>query len=583
MPISSAMPNIYSHHRYRTEARHRGLRRALLILLASAPAALALGAGASPAGAPQDDFRQPDPAVNALLTAQPPPEVTTHARSAQVALAYREPVVPIERLGRPRLGLAGFLFDPEWGVSNFAAGIRRIEIISAEPSASRKLVNWRPPEGAVFEFPLFSADGRFLSALLLGDGGTRLALLDIRSGRERVLELAVNAAWGSPCSWMDNGELLCRVIPPDRGPEPAARPAPTLVEHEGEALPLRTYSNLLENDYEDTLFEYHYSAVLIRVAVDGSTRPVPGSGGLIRSFSPSPDGRFATVTRLQRPFSRLAPASRFPSVVEVWDLATGARPYASPARGIGVEEEGDGDYPRRGEWMPGSSDTIGFILRPQPDSDSGSYHWLANEPPFTGSPRLVASSPSPIRDFGWTTRGTPWFTTRGKSKGEIEVYVVFDDGPKHLWSGSVASGYDNPGRAIRADGSDGPVLESNGQIFIAGDGMGVDGPTPFLDQVDLRLGTSRRLFTAHPDEFEPVLAVVDAESPAWITSRETEAEPPRLFLHRGGERKPLTERIDFYPQLAGTTRQVVHYQRADGLALSGTLYLPAGRADGEAL
>jgi len=52
---------------------------------------------------------------------------------------------------------------------------------------------------------------------------------------------------------------------------------------------------------------------------------------------------------------------------------------------------------------------------------------------------------------------------------------------------------------------------------------------------------------------------------------------------RAGASRPFTSFRDPAPQLAGITRELVRYRRADGVQLSGTLYLPAGYTPGTRL
>jgi dipeptidyl aminopeptidase/acylaminoacyl peptidase len=80
-----------------------------------------------------------------------------------------------------------------------------------------------------------------------------------------------------------------------------------------------------------------------------------------------------------------------------------------------------------------------------------------------------------------------------------------------------------------------------------------------------------------------VLGVLDPVSPSFITSHETETQSPNLFLHQGQTKTRITQVPDPYPQLAGASRQVVSYQRADGVELTGTLYLPANHRKGQPL
>ena len=530
------------------------------------------------------DYREPAPAVTALLTAPTPPEPLLHAGSGQIALLFREPVIRMERLARPRLGLAGFRFDPEAGVSGVAPLIYRIELISARDAGQEAIV-WQPADGTVLDSVQFAPDGRTLSALSIGDSGpARLALFDIASGQEKILDAPVNAAWGAPCRWVGKAELLCRVMPEDRGAPPAERPAPVVVEYSGDPLPMRTSQNLLENAYEDALFEYHFTVQLARVDLAGDVQRVPGLEGLLASLDPSPDGSYAVVTRILPPFVRYVPARRFPSAVEVWDLQRGARLYASKPTGIGLESDEDeqGDR-RRATWKPDATNTLGFI-DPTRDADGRRlYRWLALPAPFTGEPVLMASSSKVIQRFGWSSAGTAFFVTSGDSAAEVSYQVVMEGEVRPVWKGVAADRYENPGRALRVDGSEGPALEVDGLIFIAGDGLSDLGPRPFLDVFDLRDQTVERVFEAEPGVYEIVLGVLDPEVPTFVTSRETQTESPNLFRISGAERTALRQIPDPYPQLAGATRRVVSYTRADGVALSGTLYLPAGHRKGEPL
>jgi dipeptidyl aminopeptidase/acylaminoacyl peptidase len=295
------------------------------------------------------------------------------------------------------------------------------------------------------------------------------------------------------------------------------------------------------------------------------------------------DGDYA-VTHIQRPYSRVVPAHRFPSSVELWDLASGTRLYASDPSGFGLDEDDSEDEdPRRGAWMPGTTNTLGFLDKTRDAGGKRIYRWMALTSPFKSEPVEVASSSLAIKRFGWTAAGTPWFATRGDTDSEVRYQAVFEDGVHTIWSGAAANQYENPGHALRMDGGDGPVLEVDGRIYLAGDGQGAGGPQPFLDVFDIRQHTTQRVFSAEPGVFEVVLGILDPAVPTFITSRETETESPNLYLIRGSERSKLTNIPDPFPQLAMATRRVLNYERADGVALSGTLYLPENYREGERL
>jgi len=75
-----------------------------------------------------------------------------------------------------------------------------------------------------------------------------------------------------------------------------------------------------------------------------------------------------------------------------------------------------------------------------------------------------------------------------------------------------------------------------------------------------------------------VAAVLARDASRILTRRESQRDVPNYYIRTlpGGQATALTRFTDPAPQMAGISRQLVTYRRADGVALSGTLYLPAG-------
>ncbi|MDQ4079866.1 MAG: prolyl oligopeptidase family serine peptidase, partial [Gemmatimonadota bacterium] len=101
---------------------------------------------------------------------------------------------------------------------------------------------------------------------------------------------------------------------------------------------------------------------------------------------------------------------------------------------------------------------------------------------------------------------------------------------------------------------------------------------PFLDRIELATGKTTRLWRSEAPHYESVIAVLDPDARQIITRRESLTEPPNAFLRdvRSGRLTKLTDFKDPAPQFAGVTRELIKYNRADGVELSATLYLPAG-------
>ena len=125
-----------------------------------------------------------------------------------------------------------------------------------------------------------------------------------------------------------------------------------------------------------------------------------------------------------------------------------------------------------------------------------------------------------------------------------------------------------------------------GHYFLEGQGASEDGEQPFLDRVDPATGKSTRLFQSKPSDQDPFyeqpILVLDDRGDTLVTRRESPEDPPNFFVRRlaedaqGAELRRLTSFEHPTPQLQGIQKELIHYPRADGVELTGTLYLPAG-------
>ncbi|MGH7607813.1 MAG: alpha/beta hydrolase family protein, partial [Gemmatimonadales bacterium] len=102
--------------------------------------------------------------------------------------------------------------------------------------------------------------------------------------------------------------------------------------------------------------------------------------------------------------------------------------------------------------------------------------------------------------------------------------------------------------------------------------------------LNLRTLRTTRLWRSDASHYETVVALLDDQARRLLTRRESRTEPPNYFV-REGRRAPraLTAFRDPAPQLTGIEKRLVIYERADGIPLSGTLYLPPGYQPGTRL
>ena len=95
------------------------------------------------AGQAASEYRVPqNPDVVRLLTASPPPEAEFNAASGRIALIYRESLVPVDRISRPHLALAGFSIDPGIRTSGYDSRVKRVEVLDARTGVT--VSSWLP-------------------------------------------------------------------------------------------------------------------------------------------------------------------------------------------------------------------------------------------------------------------------------------------------------------------------------------------------------------------------------------------------------------------------------------------------------
>lgn len=150
-------------------------------------------------------------------------------------------------------------------------------------------------------------------------------------------------------------------------------------------------------------------------------------------------------------------------------------------------------------------------------------------------------------------------------------------------------------------------------LLLQGAGASVDGDRPFLSAFDTLTGTQTRLWNSAPPYFEMIAAVLKEDPQTGLLKsvlirRETKHTNPNFYLldleetvkdvimnlpssstaeytrlssalpasSARGELRPVTTFAHPAPELVGVEREIVEYNRRDGVRLTGDLYLPPG-------
>jgi dipeptidyl aminopeptidase/acylaminoacyl peptidase len=544
----------------------------------------------------QQPYRQPPSPIADILDAPQTPAVFVSPDRSWLLLAERASLPSIAELSEPELRLAGLRINPRTGGQSrevTGTGLRLRSIAAANTAARERRIE--TPAGARIGVPQWSQDSKRIAFTVTSDSMVTLWIADVATGATRRVDSPpLNATIGSPCRWIDNTRLACKVIPADRGAEPAHATTPTgpvVQEATGRAAPNRTYQDLLASPADENLFEHYTTSRIAVVSPDAPARLI-GDAGIHLAADPSPDGRYLLVMTAHRPFSYVVPVYRFPQRIEIWDLdGKLVRRVTDRAliEEMSIARDATVPGPRDATWRADAPATVvwaealdgGDPARTMERRD----RLVALAAPFDGEPRTIFEGGYRVEDVVWAsdrlalvTEG--WWKTRRERTSAITPGTPA--GPRVVFDRSSEDRYTAPGRFVTVPGPLGaPVLltSRDGKFaYLVGDGASAEGDRPFLDRIELATGKTTRVWRSQAPYYEYVVTVLDPDARRVITRRESVTEAPNYFLRdlRGNRVTALTEFKDPAPQFAGVTRELIKYKRADGVDLSATLYLPAG-------
>ncbi|NEX94954.1 prolyl oligopeptidase family serine peptidase [Caulobacter sp. 17J65-9] len=557
---------------------------ALLAACTAAPLALA------------ETYHVPPAPIAQILDAAPTPQVSLSSDSSTLAILGGENLPSIAAVSEPILRLGGYRINPRTG-GPIEARVAWRNALSFQAVAGGPAKAVALPAGLRFTETRWSPDGKTLAFVAETANGLELWAADVKTATaRRVGAPGLNGAFGASYSWLPDGSgFLIRAVPAGRGPAPVASTTPEGPKVQetqgGKSAPVRTYQDLLSSPQDEALFAHYFTSQLTRVDLRTGATQAVGAPGLYTGASVSPDGRLILTTRVKPPFSYLVPAALFPTEIAVVDFGGSTvktlvdRPLAD-----NVPPPFDAVVlgPRNAEWRADAASTLVWV-EAQDGGDPRNKaevrdRVLMQDAPFTAAPRTLVDLDQRYAGVDWGRADaalvyTRWFNTRNEKR--ILVNPAQPGAGRVLIQRNYQDQYGDPGDIeTKADGKGRQVIHftpDGKSLFLAGEGAEAAGARPFLDRMTLADGKTQRLWRAQAGAYEPVVAIVDEAGRKLITRRESQSDAPNFFLRDlGGKSRALTSFVDPAPQFAGVSKQQITYTRADGVPLSGTLYLPAG-------
>lgn len=547
----------------------------------------------SSAASAQSSYQTPPAAIADLVNAPSTPAVTFSKDGSFMLLLERTESPSIEDLAQPELRIAGLRINPSTSGPSRAGGYINLKIKKTATGEEIQVTGL--PSPAKMSGFTFSMDERYLAFTQTEAKGISLWVVDLSTYTSKAVTGPIlNLVLGNSMAWLADNSLLIKAVNPARGKVPSAPVAPagpTIQETSGKAAPSRTYQDLLANPHDEALFAYFMDSQLMHIKLDGSSTAV-GKPAMIKSMLLSPDKNYLLVESIQKPFSYLVPADRFPYTVEIWSsqgavLKTLAQLPLDEVRPTGFDATVSGI--RNVNWRADAPATLYWAEA----QDKGDPKIKVAErdivftlmAPFTGDKQKLVGTAMRFGGISWSDDNFALLSERW-SASRTEKVAVFQPGnpsqaPRTIIERSSDDLYNDPGSPLLMDNAYGrKVLHRNGElVFMTSEGGSPEGSMPFLSTFNTSTKEQKILWRSQAPYYERVTKVLDKEGSLLITLKESTDMSPNYWLVNTKKRvapKQITAFADPYPTLKGIKKQLITYPRKDGLNLSAVLYTPEG-------
>ncbi|WP_020607102.1 S9 family peptidase [Spirosoma spitsbergense] len=538
-------------------------------------------------------YQTPPAEMLDLLLAPPTPNINLSPKNDYLLLLERAALPTIEELAEPELKLGGLRINP---ANNGQSRVGSYVKLTLKRANTLEQIPVRAFPAGRFTDLRWSPDGTKFAFVLLKSDQIELWMVDVTQQQARRLIGSVNdIISGEPYQWApDSRSVVVKVVDNQRKTPPQPLPVPhgpTIQESLGKKAAARTYQDLLKNPYDEALFTYYLSSRLVRVTLTGESQPVlPAS--VLTSFGFSPNGQYLLAVRLRKPYSYLTTYSNFPKDIDVISPAGRlVKRLASVPLMETVPLGFDAVRPgmRSISWRSDVPATLVYA-EAQDGGDPAKKVTIRDRvyvlsAPFT-TPKLLTSLTGRYQWMSWghdslALLAEGWWKTRNQKMWLLNPADT-SAGDRLLFDMDTEDQYKDPGYPIVAYNKAGrEVLLTTPDkqwLYFVGDGASPTGKHPFVNRVNIVTHEQRELWRSQDPYYERPVDVLDASANQILIRRESVSDPANYVIRdlvRQTE-KPLTTFPHPYPALKEIKKEVLTYERKDGVKLRAKVYLPVG-------
>ncbi|MDQ1923608.1 S9 family peptidase [Massilia pseudoviolaceinigra] len=552
---------------------------------------------ASSAGATPTGYQQPSAPLQAIVDAPRPPSAIGGPQRRTVALLERPARPALHDLPKGSIKLSGLTIDTLHCAGAQPAFGHELNLLNVADGRQRP-VSGLPPRARIAHVE-FSPDERWIALSLWHEGRVQLWLVDVAAARaRRLLERPLNTVLSNGFSWMAGSRtLLVSLAPEGAKPAPAAAPVAPAVQESvaGKPVQVSAIADPLPAGRAAEMLGWYLQRQLASVDVSGKLTPI-GAADRLLAAAPSPDGNYILASRLQAPFAPAVSVLRWARRTELWDrrgkLVKVLHDNAlndRPAQDRDAVEPG----PREFGWRADAGAALHWFEAGDGGDPRSQAEWrdvlYEQRAPWRQPAQVLARVKGRINDVAWGSDALAVLSETWFQQGERRIWRIRpqqpDAAPALMFRRKIEDRYGDPGRPMKRalDNGERVLLTSTdgASLFYASAGASEEGDRPQLTRYRLDDGETTTLWRAQAPYYERVLVMLDRDGRRFVTQRESQDEPPNLFVREdGAPPRALTAVPSPFAWMKSVEVRVLRYQRADGVALSGKLYLPPGYQPG---
>jgi dipeptidyl aminopeptidase/acylaminoacyl peptidase len=539
-------------------------------------------------------YQKPSKEILELADYERAPNVSMDSKKEYMLLSYRNTYKTLDDLSQDEMRLGGLRINPITNISSTVTYINNLKLRKVNEKNEIKINDL--PNNALITNVSWSPNEKKIAFTNTTTTGVELWIIDVNTATAtKISSDNLNANLGSPFIWMnDNETLLVKLLPKDRklliDEKKNVPKGPTVSTSDGSKSQNRTYQDLLKNKTDEANFESLVTSELYKISIFG-TKELFKEAAIYAGESFSPDGKYIMLTTIEKPFSYIVPLSRFPQKSIVYDSTGKEIKWVNNVPLTEIMPKGFSSV-RKGKrnmsWRTDKPATLVYVEALDEGDQTKNVPFRDEifiwEAPFTNLPTSFFKIKQRFNSILWGNDNyaiiyDSWYDTRNAktylvnpSNLAAEAKIISDVNSQDIYSdpGDFETKKNEFNRYVLA-------IE-NDNAYLIGNGFTKNGQFPFIDEFNLKTQKSKRLYTSsYTDKKEDLISIEDFKKGEVLVMIQSKNEFPNYYMRNIKSKNNLTQITDFenpFNSIKNVYKEVVKYTRKDGVALSGTLYLP---------